>query len=66
MNYTFFAVSMYIVMRGLQVLLEDHMHKKWAKNLIKIVAILMLYTAFSSMAVWYYEGIDFLGFDPSN
>jgi len=66
MNYTFFAISMYIVMRGFQVLLEDHMQKKWAKNLIKAVTILMLYTAFSSFIVWYYEDIHFLGFDPSN
>lgn len=65
MNYTFFAISLYIAMRGLQVLLEDHMQKKWAKNLIKTVTILMLYAAFSSLVVWYYEGIFFLGFDPN-
>ena len=64
MNYTFFAIAMYIVMRGLQVMLEEHLKKKWCKVLIKVVTLLMLYAALASIVVWY-KKIDLLGFDAS-
>ena len=63
MNYTFYAISLYIIMRGLQVLLEEHAQKRWYKVLIKAVTIFMLYAALASIIVWYYTGIKFLGFD---
>ncbi len=63
MNYTFFAIGCYIIMRALQVLFEEHMQKKWVKILIKVVTIITLYAALVSLVVWYKE-IQLLGFDP--
>lgn len=65
MNYTLFAIAWYIIMRGLQVLLEEHLKARWCKVLIKAVAIIMLYAALVSLIVWYKE-IPLLGFDPSD
>jgi hypothetical protein len=64
MNYTLFAVGCYIVMRGLQVLLEERLQARWCKTLVKTVTVIMLYAALASLVVWYKE-IPFLGFDPS-
>jgi hypothetical protein len=64
MNYTFFAIGWYIIMRGLQVLLEEHTGKKWVKILIKVVTLIMLYAALASIIVWYRE-IHLLGFSPT-
>jgi hypothetical protein len=63
MNYTFFAIACYIIMRGIQVLFEEHNKKKWFKILLKVVTVIMLYAALTSIIVWYKE-IAFLGFDP--
>ena len=63
MNYTFFAIACYIVMRGIQVLLEEQNQKKWYKVLLKVVTVIMLFAALASLVVWYKE-IWFLGFDP--
>ena len=65
MNYTFFAISTYILMRGLQVLLEEHLQDRWCKVTIKGVTVVMLYAALASLIVWYQQ-IEFLGFDPEN
>jgi succinate dehydrogenase hydrophobic anchor subunit len=62
MNYTFVAVSLYVLMRGLQVLLEDYKDKDKARMAIKIVAALLVYAAFASLVVWYVD-INLLGFD---
>ena len=64
MNYTFFAIAWYIIMRGLQVLFEEYLDKKWFKILIKVVTIVMLYAALASIIVWYRE-IHLLGFNPT-
>jgi hypothetical protein len=64
MNYTFFAIGCYILMRGLQVLFEDNLKSRWCKIVIKSVTVIMLYAALASLVVWYKE-IPFLGFDPS-
>ena len=64
MNYTLFAIACYIVMRGLQVLLEEDLQTKWCKILIKTVTVIMLYAALASLFVWYKE-LSFLGFSPS-
>lgn len=61
MNYTFFTIACYVIMRGLQVLFEEHNQKKWYKILIKVVTIIMLYAALASLIVWY-KDIAFLGF----
>ena len=63
MNYTLFAIACYIIMRGLQVLFEEHNKKKWYRTLVKVVTVVMLYAALASIIVWYLE-IPFLGFDP--
>jgi hypothetical protein len=63
MNYTFFAIACYIIMRGVQVLFAEYTHKKWYKTLLKVVIIIMLYAALASLVVWYKE-IAFLGFSP--
>ncbi len=63
MNYTFFAIACYIVMRGIQVLFEEQNQKKWYKVLLKVVTVIMLFAALASLVVWYKE-IWFLGFDP--
>jgi hypothetical protein len=64
MNYTFFAIACYILMRGLQVLFEDNLKARWCKIVVKSVTVIMLYAALASLLVWYKE-IPFLGFDPS-
>lgn len=64
MNYTFFAIGFYIVMRGLQVLLEDYKQKKWYKVLMAVIALCVLYAGVSSLIVWYHE-MPLLGFSPS-
>lgn len=63
MNYTFFAIACYIVMRGIQVLFEEQNQKKWYKVLLKVVTVIMLFAALASLVVWYKE-IRFLGFNP--
>ena len=62
--YTLFAISCYIILRGLQVLLEEHAQKTWYKRLIKTWTVLMLYAALVSLIVFYGELSDiwFLGF----
>ena len=62
--YTMFAISCYIILRGLQVLLEEHAHKTWYKRLIKAWTVAMLYAALVSLVVFYGElvEIQFLGF----
>jgi hypothetical protein len=64
MNYTLFAIACYIVMRGMQVLFEESLKKKWFKITIKIITIVMIYAALASIIVWYQE-IHLLGFSPS-
>ena len=63
MNYTLFAIGCYIVMRGIQVLFEEDLQKRWCKILIKIVTGIMLYAALASLVIWY-QDINFLGFNP--
>ena len=63
MNYTFFAIGCYILMRGLQVFFEEQLKLRWCKILIKSVTVVMLYAALVSLIVWYKQ-IPFLGFDP--
>ena len=64
MNYTFFAISCYIIMRGLQVLFEEQNQKLWFKVLVKATAILAIYAALASLIIFYKE-INLLGFSGS-
>ena len=63
-RYTLFAKSCYIILRGLQVLLEEHVQKTWYKRLIKTWTVVMLYASLVSLIVFYGElaEIQFLGF----
>ena len=62
--YTLFAISCYIILRGLQVLLEEHLQRRWCKRLMKTWTVIMLYAAFVSLIVFYGElaKVPFLGF----
>ncbi len=62
--YTMFAIACYIILRGLQVLFEEHVQKTWYKRLIKTWTVVMLYAALVSLIVFYGElaEIPFLGF----
>ncbi len=64
MNYTFFAIGAYILMRGVQTLFQGQEKKKWYRILITAVTAVVIYAALASLIVWYKE-IRFLGFDPS-
>jgi hypothetical protein len=63
-SYTFFAIGCYIIMRGVQVLLEDQKTKSWYKILMTVIALLVIYAGISSVIVWYKE-LPLLGFSPS-
>lgn len=43
MNYTFFAIACYIIMRGMQVLLEEHQPKPWYKLLMRGISVVTIY-----------------------
>ena len=60
--YTLFAISCYIILRGLQVLFEDHKNKRWYRTTITVWTVFMLYAALASLIIFYIE-IPFLGFD---
>ena len=63
--YTMYAISCYIIMRGLQVLLEQHNQKLWYKNLTGTWTVLTLYSAVASLIVFYNEDLNLLGFSAS-
>lgn len=62
MNYVLFSIAAYIFMRAFQVALSDKAEARWYRISIKIVAILVLYTAVAAMVVFYVEGLAPLGF----
>ena len=64
--YTMYAISCYIIMRGLQVLLEQHNQKQWYKNLIGTWTVFTRYSAVASLIVFYNEDLNLLGFSASN
>lgn len=61
MNYTFFAIGCYVVMRAYQVFFDDCAHTPWFKITLKIIALFTFYSALSSLIVWY-KMIPLLGF----
>ena len=63
--YTLFAISCYIILRGLQVLFEDDKDKRWYKTTIRIWTVVMLYAALASLIIFCAE-IPFLGFDGAD
>ncbi len=60
--YTLFAISCYIILRGLQTLLEDYKEKRWYKIVILMWTTFMLFAALASLVVFYLN-ISFLGFE---
>ena len=55
MSYTFYTISCYILMRGLQVLFEEYKDKFWYNILIKAVTIFMLIVALVAIINMYKE-----------
>lgn len=66
--YTLFAISCYIILRGLQVLFDEQKNGKWYKITIKVWTVIMLYAALVSLIVFYGElaKIPFLGFEAGD
>lgn len=62
MNYVFFTVAAYIFMRAFEVIFSDQQKKHWYKNASKIIGIIVLYTAISTMLVVYFTKLRPLGF----
>ncbi len=60
--YTLFAISCYIILRGLQTLFEDYKERNWYKIVILMWTTFMLFAALASLIVFYAD-ISFLGFD---
>ncbi len=66
--YTLFAISCYIILRGLQVLLGEYEDRKWYKITVKTWTVVMLYAALVSLIVFYgrLADIHFLGFEAGD
>jgi hypothetical membrane protein len=62
MNYVLYAVACYIIMRGLQVLFEEHQKKTWFRVGIKIWSLFTLFCAVAALIGFYREDINLLGF----
>jgi hypothetical protein len=62
MNYVFFTVAAYILMRAFEVIFTDQQKKRWYKNTSKIIGIVVLYTAVAAMLVFYFTKLRPLGF----
>ena len=62
MNYTFFALACYIVMRAFKQLFEEYQGKLWFKVVYKIITALTLYAALAALIVWFFN-FKMLGFD---
>ena len=64
LQYTFFTVCAYVFMRAFEVLCPESKEEDWYKTAIKVISCLVLYAAFASMMIFYFEGIHLLGIDP--
>jgi hypothetical protein len=62
MDYTFFAISCYIVMRAFRQIFEEYREKTWFKIIYKIMAGVTCYAGLAAILVWFVQ-IRFLGFD---
>lgn len=65
MNYTFFAIGCYIVMRAVPVLFEDRAGQRWYKITLKAIALVTLYAGLASLIVWYGK-VNLLGFSAGD
>lgn len=65
MNYTFFAIGCYIIMRAVPVVFEDQAQQKGYKVAIKVIALITLYAGLASVMVWY-KKMNLLGFSPGD
>jgi hypothetical protein len=63
MNYVFFTIAAYIFMRAFEVIFSDQQKKRWYKNTVRIIGILVLYTAIAAMLVFYFAKLRPLGFE---
>jgi hypothetical protein len=66
MNYVLFAIGCYIILRALQVLLEEHLGRRWCRTLIKAWTIVTLYAALVGLIAFYTARVYFLGFPPGS
>jgi hypothetical protein len=62
MSYVFFAVSAYIFMRAFEVIFSGQKEKRWYRYTLRIIGILVLYTAVAAMLIFYFEKLHLLGF----
>jgi hypothetical protein len=62
MNYTFFAIACYILMRAFRQLFKEYQEKPWYKIVYKAIAAITLYAALAGILVWYFN-LRLLGFD---
>lgn len=62
MNYTFFAIACYIVMRAFKQLFGEYQEKLWFKISYRVIAAFTLYAGLAAAIVWYCN-FRFLGFD---
>ncbi len=65
MAYTFFAVCAYVFMRAFEVLFADQKDQRWYKAIIRVVAVIVLYTAVAGMLVFYFHTLRPLGFNAN-
>jgi len=64
MGYVFFAISAYIFMRAFEVIFSDQKENPWYRKTIRTIGCAVLYTSISAMILFYFNGINLLGFDP--
>jgi hypothetical protein len=50
-------------MRAFEVIFSDQQKKRWYKNTVRIIGILVLYTAIAAMLVFYFAKLRPLGFE---
>ncbi|MGA2143018.1 MAG: hypothetical protein ABSG94_11445 [Brevinematales bacterium] len=62
MDYTFFAIACYIVMRAFRQIFEEYREKTWFKIIYKIIAVATCYAGLAAILVWFFQ-IRLLGFD---
>lgn len=64
MNYVFVAIGAYIFMRAFETVFADEKEKPWCKRALRVIGLVVLYVAASSIVVWYAPPVWLLGFDP--
>jgi hypothetical protein len=65
MAYVLYAVCAYVFMRAFEVLFNDRKDEQWYGMAIKVVALLVLYTAVAGILSFYFQDWELLGFPPN-